>query len=82
MAGKSLLMVLPMVRPGIYSNSENDDARRYVVAHGAAITRTARVAFGRFSPCGMTTAAREVDSRYLNAHAADDERLLEQLHLQ
>ena len=27
-------------------------------------------------------AAREVDNRYLNPHAGDDERLLEQLHLQ
>lgn len=33
-------------------------------------------------PVWDDNAAREVDSRYLNTHAADDERLLEQLHLQ
>ena len=33
-------------------------------------------------PVWDDNAAREVDSRYLNSHAADDERLLEQLHLQ
>lgn len=33
-------------------------------------------------PVWDDNAAREVDSRYLNSHAADDERLLEQLHSQ
>lgn len=33
-------------------------------------------------PVWDDNAAREVDNRYLNSHAADDERLLEQLHLQ
>ena len=33
-------------------------------------------------PVWDDNAAREVDNRYLNPHAGDDERLLEQLHLQ